>query len=439
MQDMRGVAVSGASAKALDAFETALAELQCYSADPVATVDSAVAESPDFVMAHCMRAYLHILATERPAMAEAQSSYDAAKDLSANDREREHLAAVRGFLAGDWRAGIEALENVLIGHPWDILASQVAHVSDFFVGDSRSLRDRVARVLPAWSDDMPGYHALLGMHAFGLEECGDYGRAEERGRAALARNTRDCWALHAVVHVMEMQGRDDDGIQWLTSREEDWAPDNFFAVHNWWHLALYHLESGDFDKVLALYDRPIRGERSEVVLDMVDASALLWRLHLRGVDLGERLSALADDWEPRADGGFYAFNDAHAAMAFAGCGRLDAIDRMVATMERRCGEPGSNAMMTADVGLPVVKAIRAFGQGDYDTAVALLRPIRSRAHRFGGSHAQRDILDLTLIEAALRAGQFGLARGLASERSQAKPHSPLARLYQERAAAGLNS
>jgi hypothetical protein len=79
--------------------------------------------------------------------------------------------------------------------------------------------------------------------------------------------------------------------------------DNFFAVHNWWHLALYHLELGEIDEALRLFDGPIHGARSKVMLDMIDAAALLWRLLLRGVDVGERWQTVADCFEPSAGAG----------------------------------------------------------------------------------------------------------------------------------------
>ncbi|MBZ9966671.1 MULTISPECIES: hypothetical protein [unclassified Mesorhizobium] len=89
------------------------------------------------------------------------------------------------------------------------------------------------------------------MHAFGLEETGDYGRAEEVGRLAVALQPLDCWAHHAVAHVMEMQGRAEDGIGWMIAREPHWsADDNFFRVHNWWHRSLCHLDLGQADEAL---------------------------------------------------------------------------------------------------------------------------------------------------------------------------------------------
>jgi len=432
--DARGEPMSGASDTAVSLYEQALAELQCYCGDPLATLDRALAESPDFVMAHCFRAYIYALSTEAQAVPEARASFDAAAALAKNSRERRHLVALRQLLDGSWEGAISALEEVVTDHPRDALAVQALHLADFYVGDARNLRDHVARVLPDWSAEDPGYHALLAMYAFGLEECGDYARAEDFGRRAIELNPHDAWAQHAVAHVMEMQGRVKDGIQWMTGRETFWAEDNFFAVHNWWHLSLFHLELEEFPEVLGLYDRPIRGPRSKVVLDLLDASALLWRLHLRGVDVGPRWRELADCWEPLAADGFYAFNDAHAMMAFVADGRDKAADALLAAQQQAMSGSSGNARMTWEVGYPLCAGLRAFGRGDYATCIGLLRPLRSRLNRFGGSHAQRDVFDLTLIEAARRDGHYALLRALANERIGQKPESPLNRRYRKQAA-----
>src|SRR5262249_7834662 len=153
--------------------------------------------------------------------------------------------------------------------PRDTLALQAGHQIDFFTGDARMLRDRIARALPAWVESMPGAHAVLAMHAFGLEETGDYRRAEAAGRKAIALEPRDGVAQHAVAHVMEIPGRQGDGIAWMRADTDAWTRESFFCIHNWWHLALYHLDLGEIDEVLALFDGPIHGARSKVVLDLV--------------------------------------------------------------------------------------------------------------------------------------------------------------------------
>ncbi len=431
--DRLGNPLTGASAAAAQDFDQALHEFQCYIGDPVATVERALADSPGFVMGHALLAWLNLLGTEPGALPAARTALDAARRLPAQPRERAHLDAIAHLVDGHWHAAGRVLEDISIDHPRDALALQAGHLVDFYTGASRMLRDRIARALPAWSADMPGYHAVLGMHAFGLEETGLYARAEAAGRRAVELEPRDGWAQHAVTHVMEMQGRARDGIAWMRAAPQAWAHESFFAVHNWWHVALFHLDLEEMDEALALFDGPIYGARSQVVLDMVDASALLWRLHLLGIDTGGRWDAVADAWEPLATAGNYAFNDAHAMMAFVGAGRADAADAVLAAQARAEAAGGDNAGFTREVGAPVTRAIHAFGNGDYAQTVSLLRRVRDIAHRFGGSHAQRDLIDLTLLEAALRDGQRSLARALAAERADLKPASAAVRTLVRRA------
>lgn len=432
--DDHGLACTGADADSAAHYRRALHQFRCYIEDPVASVDAALALRPDFVMAHALKAWLHLLGTEPAALPVARACLAAAARLPANARERGHLQAIAALVDGRFRQAARVLEDVAIDHPTDALALQAGHLLDFYVGNARMLRDRIARALPAWSRGMPGYHAVLGMHAFGLEECGDYARAEAQGRAGVELEPRDGWAQHAVAHVMEMQGRERDGIAWMRADPAAWSTDSFFRVHNWWHLALYHLELGEIDEVLALYDGPIRGERSTVILDMIDASAMLWRLHLRGIDVGTRWERLAEDWAPFAAAGNYAFNEVHATLAFVGAGREDLVDTVLAAQDVAMAGEGDNAVFTREVGRPLTLAMRAFGAGRHAETVRLIRDVREIAHRFGGSHAQRSLLDLTLIEAALRDGQQALALALCNERVDARPHSPLTRLLLQRAA-----
>ena len=434
IRNEHGLAHSGANPGSFVNYARALRQFQCYIEDPVATVDKVLAASPEFVMAHVLRAYLHLLGTEPGDVAIANANLQSAKQYGGDERERAHIRAVAHLAAGHWRRAGRVLEDIAIEHPHDLLALQVGHLVDFYTGNARMLRVRIARALPAWSADMPGYHALLGMYAFGLEETAAYGSAEAVGHEAVELNPRDGWAQHAVAHVMEMQNRQRDGIAWMRANPDAWAKDSFFQVHNWWHLALYHLELGEVDEVLALYDGPIYGERSTVVLDMVDASAMLWRLHLRGIDVGDRWQALADNWAPLAAAGNYAFNDVHAAMAFVGAGRSDRLNDILEAQEAAVERNNDNAAFTREVGRPLTLAIKAFGEADYARVVELIRAVREIAHRFGGSHAQRDLLDLTLIEAALRAGLHMQAKALCAERSAFRPESPLVKAFSARAA-----
>jgi hypothetical protein len=264
---------------------------------------------------------------------------------------------------------------------------------------------------------------------------GDYAQAEQLGRTAIDIEPRDGWAQHAVAHVMEMQSRQKDGIAWMRANPDAWTRESFLQVHNWWHLALFHYDLGETDEVLALYDGPIYGAGSTLALNMVDASAILWRLHLGGIDVGDRWATLAANWAPKAGAGNYAFNDAHAMMAFVGAGHEAPARTLLEAQREAMHGHDDNAAFTRDVGHPLVLAIKAFGDGNHAETARLIRPLRAIAHRFGGSHAQRDIIDLTLIEAALRTGARPLARALTAERAMARPDSPLSGLFSRRAAA----
>lgn len=421
MKDNYGHTVSGATSASLSAFQSAQDQFRCFIGDPVASIDAALQASPDMTMAHLLKAWLYLLGTEPTGLAVARQSCDAAARLPANDREKRHLHAANLLTEGRWHDAGRALEDLSLLYPHDVLALQAGHQIDFFTGDSRMLRDRMLRAAPAWQRGMPGYHAVLSMQAFGLEETGDYAQAETYGRQSVELEPRDGWGWHAVAHVYEMKNQPHKGIAWLEPNAATWAEDSFFAGHNWWHLALFHLGLGHTDEVLRLYDTTIGGTGSSLVLELIDQSALLWRLQLQGVDVGGRWTPLAQRWAAAAKPGIYAFNDLHAMMALAASGRLQEQQDLLDAMQEAMENGDDNARFTGDVGYAAARAVRAFVDGDHALCTDLLRSIRSRAHRFGGSHAQRDVIDLTLLEAARRAGNQPLANALAHERAQLRP------------------
>lgn len=436
IEDLQGNPMTGATPESADDFAAALAAFNCYRGDPVGLLDRAVEASPGFAIAHILKAYLFGLATEPAATAEARAVLARIRTLDLDERERSHVDAIEALVAGNWTRAAETLESHNIRYPRDLVGIQAGHLIDFYRASARGLRDRIARILPLWSADMPGYHALMGMYAFGLEEAGDYQRAEELGRSAIEMQPLDSWAHHAVAHVMEMQGRAEDGIGWMIAREPYWAEDGvFFRIHNWWHRTLYHIDLGQMDQALALYDGPIRGERSAVALNMLDASALLWRLHLSGADPGRRWNELADAWDAHSVGSTYPFNDLHAAMAYLGAGRSSDVDRILVALRDADPDSSEAAAWALRKAVPLVEGFAAFWRGDHETAVDRLLHSRNLVNCFGGSHAQRDVIDWTLTEAAIRGGLPGIAEALANERLALKPHSPVNRNFLERARA----
>jgi hypothetical protein len=421
VKDHHGLEMTGASARAAELYQTARERFHCYAGDSFTPLMEALADSPRFVMAHVLKAWMTLIAANTEVAAMGVEAFQTAKDLPMNAREAGHVAAIGSLLAGEVRAAARIMEDVSLAWPHDVLALQAGQTLDFLLGDSRMLRDRIARALPHWSRERPEWHAIQGQLAFGLEETGLYAQAEAAGRESVEFEPTNNWGQHAVAHVMVMQGRHADGLRWMRHENTAWQPEAQLGVHNWWHTALFHLGLGETDEVLKLYDGPIYGElATSFAFDMVDASALLWRLQLLGVDVGDRWGKLADNFvrEPR---GQSAFVDTHAMLAFVGAGRDAEARSLLEAQAAALKGPGDNADFVREVGLPACQAIQAFGDGAFAKAAELLRGIRSRTHRFGGSHAQRDVLDLTLIAAARRSGDARLEKALLAERAGAIP------------------
>lgn len=413
----------------VERFESALRDVLGFAGDPIGKIEAAIARDPLLPLGHLLRAHAFLFALQPGFAAKAAPSLAAAEALasSATPRERLHLAAAKAWAAGDLAGARAAFDAVLAGHPRDLLALMFAHQADFFSGEGAALLGRPSQALSAWSPDLPGFGFVQSMKAFGLEEAGSYAEAEALGREAVARNPKDVWGIHAVGHVLEMQGRDEEGIAWYEAREADWAPGSFFAVHKAWHLALYHVDRDDAASALAVYDRLIRPGRRSILLNLCDAAALLWRLQLAGAEVGERVGEVADLVLPHLSARLHVFDDVHMAFALAGAGRTPELDELLRSLAAAATRQGDHARMTALVGLPAARAAAAFARGRYGEAAELLLGSRPHARLMTGSHAQRELLELTLVEAALRAGERSLAAGLLEQRLARKPGSARAR------------
>ena len=395
--DAQGNPLTGATTVTVERYNRGLRAFNLYSEDPFPYLEQAVAEAPTFVMAQLLQVYLYATATQPDAMQAGRAILESASKLPMSEMEMSHVAALRLLVAGNWHRAAEQLDFHNARYPHDLVAIQCGHLMDFYRANGRNLRDRIGRALPHWSAEITGYSLLLGMYAFGLEECGEYTKAEDYAHSALDLEPFDCWAHHAVAHVLEMQGRAREGIEWMTSREPFWAGEsNFFKVHNWWHRALYHLDLEETDQALQLYDEFVRSEPSTMALDMVDASALLWRLELLGVDVSARWQALAGYWDQHADGHTYPFNDWHAVMAYLGAGQTEDAEAVRAKLQEPRKSSSDVDHWARYPALLLVEGFIAFSQGKYAQAIPLLHNGRYIFQQFGGSHAQRDIIDLTL-------------------------------------------
>ena len=395
--------MTGTTPAALAAYERALRALWTMRGDALAEAEASVRLAPKFVAGHQLMASLLLYGRDKRGAKRGQAVLAELEGLPMNDRERAHLRALRAARDGELAAARGVYDALLGEVPRDAVALWAAQVIDYYLGEPDTLRARVERVLPAWTADVPGRHAVLAMHAFGLEESGEYEAAEDAARAALELEPADLRALHALFHVFEMQSRPLAGIRLAASRKAA------LPNHLWWHTALFHMQLGRADRSLEIYDQRLHFDDLD---DLIDASSLLWRLQLAGVDVGARFEALAVRWAPYADDAFCAFNDLHAMMAFAAARRWPLAERLIAALERRIAQGwGANKDMTRLVGLPAARALYAFMRGQAGRAESLLRALPPVAHRIGGSHAQRDVIQLTraATAAAARQSRFQVA------------------------------
>lgn len=416
-KDRYGAELGATDEQAVGLLDEAVHELVALAGDPVAKAAAAAAADGELGLAFSLQAYLHCYFTSRTAYADARAILDRAPKPACGRDEAHHQAA-SAWAAGDLEGATRHLERALLMSPRDLMALKVAQDLYFFLGDRVSLRDVAARVLPAWPRGTPGAGYVEAMYAFGLEECGDYGAAERRGRAALDADRRDVWAAHAVIHVLEMEGRQPEGIAFVKASAPDWGP-SYFAPHNWWHHGLYHLELCLEPEATAVYDGPLTEMGLASPLYQVDAASLLWRLSLQGVPLGRRADQLADTVEASLGDSTYCFNDWHAVMVLGLAGRLGTAAKLVADLSGSA--TGTNKTMLERAGLDVIRGFLAFAGGEYQLAADLLGQARPRAHVFGGSHAQRDAIDLTLLASASAARDDNLVRALTAERLARKP------------------
>jgi tetratricopeptide (TPR) repeat protein len=444
--DTRGNPCSSSSKAALAAAETALWRMMSFYDAPLADLDTAMAADPGWALPHVMKAGFLLSLTEAALLPEADAHLSHARALSrhATPRERAHLQAVQLVLEGRWHAACKVWDELLLDHPLDALALQWAQLWDFYRGDAAGLRLRPARALPAWDEGDPLHAHVLALYAFGLEECNLYPQAEEAGRRALALDPRVPWAVHAVAHVMEMQGRFEDGSAWLRLHQAQWAEGNGFSGHLWWHKSLFRLEAMDVQGVLRLVDTHLSGEALQVTLQRVDAAAMLWRLHLLGEDVAAHAQALLAGWPlPDESAGHYAFNDVHSVVTMLCAGEHQRAEAWVARCAERALGAGdarrANHQMAREVGLPLMRGLLALARGDADGAVDLIYPVRAVAQRFGGSHAQRGLIDQTLLAAATQGSRRNVGRALVNERSMAKPVTPLTRFWIEKLALPLEA
>ena len=426
LRDAYGLDVSTDSAAALAAYDAAVRSYLEFRLDAVDHGKAMLEADPECVMSHCLRGIL-LTGLQSDFLAgkigEAVSAAEA-RIAGATGRERLMVQALRAIHEGDQPRAILTWDRILVDHPHDLFALRLQHNATFWLGRSHAMRDAIARVFPLWDEARHGYGYLLGMYCFALEESGDYARAEPFGRRAVEMNEDDVWSIHAVAHVLEMQGRLREGVEWLSRPPDIWDDRNPMREHLWWHLAMFELERGRIDEVLALYDERFRAKPTDFYLDLQNCASMLWRLECRDVEVGDRWEELAEACAGKIEDHALAFTEPHHVMALGRAGRFEEVERALESLERCASERSTYAAGIARrLTIPLCRAVAAYCRGEYDEATDLLLPIRWDYPLMGASHAQRDVFAQLLNEAALRGRRFRLARGLLAERVELRPNS----------------
>ena len=375
---------------------------------------------PNCTIAHAARGLFSLMmgkpelvAIARQALADAEK---AAATQDSDPRSAAWLAALTHWLNGSPTRAISVLESSLARHKQDTLTAKVSHAIRFILGDAKGMRASVERALPAHDADHPLRGYLLGCHAFTLEETGDYARAEATGLEGLTLAPNDAWGLHAVAHVHDMRAAPDAGIALIEENTTAWDHSNNFRYHVWWHKALLHLDRGEYDVALGLYDTQIRVEKTDDYRDISNATSLLMRLELEGVDVGPRWEELSAYSANRVGDGCLVFADLHYMLALSGAQDEAAKTKMRARFARDAKATGEMPARVAHPGLAAIEGLNAFAEGRYGAAFTNLAHARPAMQTIGGSHAQRDVFERITIDAGLRAGHISQAEAILRER-----------------------
>ncbi|RWS14999.1 tetratricopeptide repeat protein 38-like protein [Dinothrombium tinctorium] len=385
-------------------------------------------------MGHCLVHDLEFLMAGRAIKLDSQfkSEIDNLKRMaekqSLTKSELKHVEAVVNLSKKDFTSATACFEEILLESPTDIHALKMAHDMYFFAAQFAGMMDSIARVVPFWeSSNLPMKSYVHGLYAFALEENNFYAKAEAEAKKALQMNANDAWATHAMAHVFEMEGRADDGINFLDKTSSDWKVGEFLASHNFWHWALYLIEKGDYDSANDIFTSEIfrRTMDAKSILNIIDATSLLYRLELTEIvkrdnrDYWDHLYAVC---KPHLKEHNNVFIACHLLIALLGKKNFSEANELLDSLAQ-----SEEIFLGKNIVRPLFNAMIQFEREQYATAVNLLLPLKYKLVEIGGSYAQRDLFNQLLIIAAIKSTDGAhrtLAHRLIIERQALKP-SPL--------------
>ncbi|MDO9367598.1 MAG: tetratricopeptide repeat protein [Sphingopyxis sp.] len=401
--DQFGNAISGADGadvQAVDAFVGGLLAYHVRAADILARA----ADPRSAALVQIYAGYLHLLGEHVAAANAARPFLDrAAQHDALTWREDALLRILRDWIGADIDAVIAGLTEVLERHPSDLLALKLLHYHLF----NRGAFPEMLRATEGVADASPDAPYIHGMRAFALEQLHLLGEAEQAAWRALEIIPDDPWAQHALAHVWLTEGRIEEGAAALEHWASGWAELNSFMVtHLWWHLALFRLSQGRENEALQIYDAQVWAHDKSYSQDQVNAVSLLARLDLAGTDVGDRWNELADHLAGRERDTLQPFLTVQYLYGLARARRpqadilLDAIDRTAADGASQDHDVWDRAAR------PLAHGLVAHARGDFESAVSSISRALPHLIGLGGSHAQRDLFDLILLDAQIGSGRW---------------------------------
>jgi hypothetical protein len=377
------------------------ADPECCLANVYAGLLWMFLEAPDAAL----RAVTYLAAAERAAPA-------------ATRREQLNAALLRAWAADDIIECLRLCEAISDDFPRDLVVVKTHQYYEFNRGNAPAML-RVALKVLSRNSDMAFMH---GMAAFAYEQCHLLKEAEVAARTALDLRRREPWAQHALAHVMLTGGRIDEGALFLEGMQDTWTGLNSFMItHIWWHLALFYLSQGRHVRVLEIYDRHCWGVAKDYSQDQVGAVSLLARMEIAGIDVGDRWQDLGDHLAARSRDTVLPFLTLQYLYGLARAGRAEAESLLYAVRQTAKHAPLVTRDLWQEVALPACEGLYAYAHGDYDRAWRHLGGAMPRMAEVGGSHAQRDLFEQLLLDAALKSGRTVLAQQLLELRRAADP------------------
>ena len=426
------------STAAMQAFEAAVVAVAAHRPAGGDALKEALAHDPDFTAAHALKGFANLvlaraelIAPARQALVQAQASLDRRVPTAS---EVALVAALAEATEGSMLAASAILERHTDLNRHDFLAIKLANAMRFMAGDLQGMLAATSAVVPDWTPDRPGYGFVLGCHAFGLEEAGEFAAAERTGLAAVQHEPRDAWGLHAVSHVYEMNGRTAAGLALLERARPMWTQCHNFSFHMAWHLALLQMERGRHDLALDLYDHDVRPVETDDFRDIANAASLLWRLRQERVEVGHRWEELAELAQKRACDTTLVFASLHHLLSLIACGEMEQAEIIVSALGQRARSgKGDQSVAAMRVGVDLARAMVDFAREGASRAD--MARIARNLPAIGGSHAQRDVFLRSLMNMASQSGHGDMAMAVLDIRRKFKRDDHFATLVQNRIAA----